>query len=222
MALVPYNPDSVLQVFYEPERAFHFGNIDVTIAQDWGGAGVAAVVWDFAIVLATYLQTISFEIKGKNILELGAGTGLVGIVTCFLGANVVITDTAEALEATKNNVIRNLNSTSESTASRASFSVDVLHWGKNLDSWKDNHWDYVIGADIIYIEETFSDLLRTLQVLTESNKQTVIFLSCKIRYDRDTRFLKLLTTDFVVEQILHDLKHDIKIFKVLRKDQPNR
>lgn len=54
---------------------------------------VGCVVWDAAIVLAKYLETKAFcdpeagtnLWSGKTILELGAGTGVVGLMAATLG-----------------------------------------------------------------------------------------------------------------------------------------
>ena len=47
---------------------------------------VGCVVWDSAIVLAKYLEkTRKGDIKDKIILELGAGTGIVGLSCAVLG-----------------------------------------------------------------------------------------------------------------------------------------
>lgn len=52
---------------------------------------VGCVVWDAAIVLSKYLETQQFNNvdvstwSAKNIIELGAGTGLVGLVAATLG-----------------------------------------------------------------------------------------------------------------------------------------
>lgn len=54
---------------------------------------VGCVVWDAAIVLAKYLETKQFydpstgvnHWAGKRVLELGAGTGVVGLMAATLG-----------------------------------------------------------------------------------------------------------------------------------------
>lgn len=50
---------------------------------------VGCVVWDAAIVLSKYLETRDFNEgrswKALNVLELGAGTGVVGIVAAVHG-----------------------------------------------------------------------------------------------------------------------------------------
>uniref|UniRef100_A0A673JBK0 Protein-lysine methyltransferase METTL21D-like n=2 Tax=Sinocyclocheilus rhinocerous TaxID=307959 RepID=A0A673JBK0_9TELE len=58
---------------------------------------VGCVVWDAAIVLSKYLETEQFccvqsgvsTWSSKNIIELGAGTGLVGLVAATLGGGNV-------------------------------------------------------------------------------------------------------------------------------------
>ena len=226
MALVPYSPDSIFPIFHEAARTFSYANHSVRIKQDWGNSGVAGVVWDAAIVLATYLQTMNSQgedglreigltgdsLKEKRVLELGAGTALIGIVSWLLGANVVITDTAEALNSTQENVKMNVNDTLRPN----SCSVEVLHWGRDLQKWQGTSWDLILGADIVYVKETFTDLFETLIVLTESNKKACVLLSCRIRYQRDIDFLAFLKKDFTVEQVIYDRQYDVKIFRVQR------
>jgi hypothetical protein len=45
-------------------------------------------------VLASYIERRGFALQGMNVLELGSGTGLVGLVAGHLGARVCITDQA--------------------------------------------------------------------------------------------------------------------------------
>ncbi|XP_036899384.1 protein N-lysine methyltransferase METTL21A isoform X3 [Sturnira hondurensis] len=87
MALVPYEEMAGmgLQKFHKPLATFSFANHTIQIRQDWRQLGVAAVVWDAAVVLSTYLEAGAVELRGRSAVELGAGTGLVGIVAALLG-----------------------------------------------------------------------------------------------------------------------------------------
>ncbi|XP_037705481.1 protein N-lysine methyltransferase METTL21A isoform X5 [Choloepus didactylus] len=87
MALVPYEEAAGigLQKFHKPLATFSFANHTIQIRQDWRQLGVAAVVWDAAVVLSMYLETGAVELRGCSAVELGAGTGLVGIVAALLG-----------------------------------------------------------------------------------------------------------------------------------------
>ncbi|ELK04879.1 Protein FAM119A [Pteropus alecto] len=86
MALVPYEETALmgLQKFHKPLATFSFANHTIQIRQDWRQLGVAAVVWDAAVVLSTYLEMGAVELRGCSAVELGAGTGLVGIVAALL------------------------------------------------------------------------------------------------------------------------------------------
>src|SRR4051812_8597859 len=68
--------------------------------------GVA--LWPSAIALAHEVATRAGAFRGRGVLELGAGTGLPGIVATSLGARVVQTDRDElALSLCKRNGQRN-------------------------------------------------------------------------------------------------------------------
>lgn len=76
---------------------------------------VGCVVWDAAIVLSKYLETEQFcSVQSgvstwscKNIIEVGAGTGLVGLVAATLGANVTVTDLEDLQPLLQLNIKKN-------------------------------------------------------------------------------------------------------------------
>ncbi|XP_037690897.1 protein-lysine methyltransferase METTL21D isoform X2 [Choloepus didactylus] len=81
--------------------------------QQYGSGGVGCVVWDAAIVLSKYLETPGFSGDGtrslsrRSVLELGSGTGAVGLMAATLGANVVVTDLEELQDLLKMNINMN-------------------------------------------------------------------------------------------------------------------
>lgn len=89
-----------------------------------------------------------------------------------------------------------------------------LDWTKDLNKFHSTY-DVILGADIVYIEEVFEDLLRTLIQL--SDKDTLILLSCRIRYDRDTNFIKRLEEHFDVQKITYSKDKDVNLFKVTKR-----
>lgn len=204
MAIVPYDSSAVfLSAFHAKERSFEFGGKTLTFFQNWNDVGVAAVVWDAAIILGRYLEKIAAELHGKKVIELGAGTGFAGIVASLLGGNVTITDRKMALNVTRMNVEGNLGK-------NHFIEIEELEWGQNVSSFSPP-FDFVLGADIVYIEETFNDLLKTLQDLCDEN--SVVLLSCKIRYDRDKRFFELLSKHFLHETVLYNQELDIVVYQ---------
>ncbi|KAM4024313.1 protein N-lysine methyltransferase METTL21A isoform 1-T4 [Anomaloglossus baeobatrachus] len=206
MALVPYDDHmlSGLKKFHNSSTTYTFSNHTIRIKQDWKELGVAAVVWDAAVVLCVYLEAGGLNLQGRSVIELGAGTGLVGIVAALLGADVTVTDRDLAIEFLKSNVHDNLPKPLEHK-----MSVKALNWGTGLEHF--SHFDVILGADIIYLEETFQDLLKTIIHL--SSPHTVILLSCRLRYQRDHNFLDMLRKHFTVDQVHYDKDVDVHIFK---------
>ncbi|XP_072198517.1 protein N-lysine methyltransferase METTL21A isoform X5 [Excalfactoria chinensis] len=209
MALVPYEEGRVLQGLHSPAATYRFAGRTVRIRQDWERRGVAAVVWDAAVVLSAYLEMGGIDLRDRSVIELGAGTGLLGIVATLLGARVTITDREPALEFLESNVWANLPSELHPRAV-----VKELTWGKDLGNFSPGAFDFVLGADIIYLEETFAELLQTLEHLC--SEQTVILLSCRIRYERDNNFLKMLKGRFSVSEVHYDYSKDVHIYKAQR------
>ncbi|NXA94478.1 MT21A methyltransferase, partial [Melanocharis versteri] len=181
-----------------------------------------------AVVLCAYLEMEGIDLRDRSVIELGAGTGLLGIVVTLLGskepagvralystgciegrARVTITDRAAALEFLESNVQANLP-----PELRPRAVVKELTWGRDLDNFPAGAFDFILGADIVYLEETFAELLQTLEHLC--SEQTVILLSCRIRYERDLKFLKMLRDRFSVYEVHYDSSKDVHIYKAQR------
>jgi predicted nicotinamide N-methyase len=95
------------------------------------------VLWPAAIALAH--EIASRDLAGKRILELGAGTGLPGIVASAGGARVVQTDRQKlVLHVCKQNAERN-----GVTA--------IEHRVADWTAWEDTErYDLILGSDILY------------------------------------------------------------------------
>ncbi|XP_050196601.1 protein N-lysine methyltransferase METTL21A isoform X2 [Myiozetetes cayanensis] len=86
MALVPYEEGAGwgARQLHSPSATFHFASRTIRLQQDWRRLGVAAVVWDAAVVLCAYLEMEGIDLRDRSVIELGAGTGLLGIVATLL------------------------------------------------------------------------------------------------------------------------------------------
>uniref|UniRef100_A0A0C9RX97 METTL21D protein n=1 Tax=Fopius arisanus TaxID=64838 RepID=A0A0C9RX97_9HYME len=95
---------------------------------------VSCVVWDAALVLAKYLDHLC-QVEGfgdkwleeKKVLELGAGTGCVGMTAACLGAHVVMTDLESTMPILRKNISMNEEQWRDSGTARA----EVLDWEIN-------------------------------------------------------------------------------------------
>uniref|UniRef100_A0A8D0FPS7 Protein N-lysine methyltransferase METTL21A n=3 Tax=Strix TaxID=36304 RepID=A0A8D0FPS7_STROC len=86
MALVPYEEGAGwgARQLHSPAATYRFASRTIRLRQDWRRLGVAAVVWDAAVVLCAYLEMGSTDLRDRSVIELGAGTGLLGIVATLL------------------------------------------------------------------------------------------------------------------------------------------
>jgi len=111
-----------------------------------------------------------------------------------------LTDRPIALPVLRQNVDRN---------AVPQVQVVELTWGdeENLEPIG-RPYDIVIGADIVYIEDTFADLLGTVDRVSDDN--TTVVLSCRLRYERDRAFLEMFRKRFRV-RLLHE-SGDVKVF----------
>ena len=92
-------------------------------------------------------------------------------------------------------------------------SVSKLEWGSNISDYEPP-FDVILAADVIYIEETYPLLIKTLTEL--SSTDTVIYFSCKRRYDRDDRFFKLLHETGVFSSQVVEVWSEVQDVKVYR------
>uniref|UniRef100_A0A8C9LU47 Elongation factor Ts, mitochondrial n=3 Tax=Colobinae TaxID=9569 RepID=A0A8C9LU47_9PRIM len=71
---------------YSEKSQFCFCGHVLTITQNFGSRlGVAARVWDAALSLCNYFESQNVDFRGKKVIELGAGTGIVGILAALQG-----------------------------------------------------------------------------------------------------------------------------------------
>ena len=106
-----------------------------------GRAPYGVILWPAAIALAHDVLARADTAPRARVLELGAGTGLPGIVASTLGAHVVQTDRHERNSAT-------------------SIEYRLADWTEWTD---DDRYDWILGSDILYAERLHPDLRRIFE-----------------------------------------------------------
>ncbi|XP_043744618.1 EEF1A lysine methyltransferase 3 isoform X1 [Cervus elaphus] len=72
---------------YSEKSRFCFCGHVLNITENFGSRlGVAARVWDAALSLCSYFESHNVDFRGKKVIELGAGTGIVGILAALQGS----------------------------------------------------------------------------------------------------------------------------------------
>ena len=226
------------------ERTFQFCGRELTFAQDLGDdvhqpkapgeLGFGGIVRDAALALARYIEAHPGTVAGKNVLELGAGMGLVSTACSLLGAaRVVATDgDAAVVEACQRNIVRNLGVAAGGAdkggdggggGGGARVLARVLRWGdEGAEEAVAPPFDVILAADIVccVYEGAYVALAGTLQRLC--GKHAAVLLSYKRRHGSEERFFELIEPRFRLERVPCDDLHsdfqqpgcDITLFRL--------
>ncbi|XP_075757837.1 EEF1A lysine methyltransferase 3 isoform X2 [Pelodiscus sinensis] len=210
-AVFPRELGLFADAFPEETRYGFCGHV-LTIAQHHGARlGVAAPVWEAALTLCKYFEEQKLSFWGKTVIELGAGTGIVGILATLLGGDVTLTDLPLALKQIQENVRRNVPAEHLARAR-----VCALTWGLNHEEFL-RDYDFILGADIVYLKDTYPMLIRTLRHLC--GPHSTIYLSSKMRQEHSTAVFYdgLLPEHFTSELAYRDETENINIYRVTSK-----
>ncbi|GMF18903.1 unnamed protein product [Phytophthora lilii] len=158
-------------------RVVHIGEIGNS------GKGTGFTTWDGSVVLAKYLEHQRWDdIVGARIVELGAGTGLVGISAALLGARqVVLTD----LDYVVDNLAKNVAETMKLAASagepiECDISTRVLDWLSPPTDLGDI--DFLLASDVVWVVELIPPLVATFDtLLRQSSVRTRVLMSYQKR-----------------------------------------
>ncbi|KAF2084090.1 hypothetical protein K490DRAFT_49959 [Saccharata proteae CBS 121410] len=149
--------------------------------------------WDAALHLGAYLSTSTGSewVRGKRILELGAGTGLLSILSTkhLDAAQATATDGDEGVvDAIKTNLFLNELDGKNTDAV-------VLRWGRTLsgtiyydgddkDSTSNDQYDVILGADVTYDRFAIPRLVSTLDELLERQPKLDVLIAATIRNEQ--------------------------------------
>ncbi|RVE74443.1 hypothetical protein OJAV_G00021680 [Oryzias javanicus] len=197
----------------ETWEGYSFSDLEIRIKESTDVYG--AVLWPSAMVLCHFLEANQdkYNLADKNVIELGAGTGLVTIVSSLLGAKVTSTDLPDVLGNLQYNVMRN-------TKGRCKYTplVTELIWGQDLDQRfpRASHcFDYILAADVVYAHPYLEELMNTFDYLCQENTQ--ILWAMRYRLDPENSFVERFQKHFHSEE-LYDLPSlNIKLFRAWRR-----
>lgn len=110
-----------------------------------------AELWPSGVALAEVVDGLA--LRGKRVLELGAGLGIPSLVAALGGADVLATDWAEdAVSLLRDNAERN----------GIPLRVERVRWDEPEPLLRGAPWDVVLAADLLYEERNAEQLLELL------------------------------------------------------------
>ncbi|TMX00714.1 hypothetical protein EJD97_000303 [Solanum chilense] len=180
--------------------------------------GLSFQLWPAATILVTLLdntrsgestpfsELFKRQEKGVSlplrILELGSGTGIVGIAAAaILGAKVTVTDLPHVLA----NIQFNVDANSQ-VLEQQSGGVDVkaLSWGDNQHMEAvGRDYDLILGSDVVYHDHLYDPLINTLRFFLLGGGKKIAFVMAHLRrWKKESAFFKRAKKLFDV-QIIH-------------------
>ncbi|CAF1299657.1 unnamed protein product [Adineta ricciae] len=162
---------------------------------------VGSWCWESAICLAEYCYDHMFnEFRQKCIVEIGSGTGVVGLQLCALGGNVTMTDREEYVELINYNIKKNEHVLTGKAQAK------TLFWGDDIDEHDEcfQNVNYIIVANCVYHSIELDELIKTICNLCTGNSSTRLLCCYEIRNDGIRKLVdefheKLIERKFIIE-----------------------
>ena len=165
--------------------------VTLTLKQQDDAQDVGSCVWTAAIAFSKFLEHhYGNSLQGRRCIELGSGTGLVGITAAALGAEVVLTDLEHIVARLRENV--SLNSSPmdgdadgwRCTAAGGRVRADELMWGHTDLQQFLPPYDIVLACEVIYEADLVGPLLQTLRCC--SSPESTVLLHIFLAYNPET------------------------------------
>lgn len=172
-----------------------------------GGIALCAVLWDFSSNAnsATFTPSTSTQLKSilsskSTILELGSGSGLVGIHLALISpkSTITLTDLPEATDILDQNISR------ANLPSGTSIESCALDWAQDLlpASIAAKKFDLIVVSDCTYNTDSIPSLVRTVAALLDKSPSALLVIATKVRHDSEAVFHKHLAVA-AIEEIEH-------------------
>jgi predicted nicotinamide N-methyase len=144
--------------------------------------GTGLCSWDGAVVLAKYLEH-AVPLSGLRVLELGTGTGVVGMAAAALGAIPTLTDLDYCLHNVRNNLRLNHFVVSDGKDDDEEEEEDArkdgpmafvteLDWTTDADTLRrqfPGQYDLLIASDVVWLEELVQPYVSTVATLLHAS-----------------------------------------------------
>eukprot|EP00756_Hemistasia_phaeocysticola_P028081 Hpha_TRINITY_DN16155_c2_g2::TRINITY_DN16155_c2_g2_i1::g.6464::m.6464 len=150
---------------------YEFGEVQISVEQRPEGVGPSGqklnansgTVWDAALVLCHYLPRRG-DWRGRTCVELGCGTGIVGLTAAGLGAEVVATDFEEVCG------LAEFNAEANAAVTGKRFRVMPLDWNAATEPEIRRKGlagvDIILGSDLVcgelYARQALATVLQRL------------------------------------------------------------
>ncbi|KAH7463765.1 hypothetical protein PRIC1_006533 [Phytophthora ramorum] len=165
------------------------------------------VVWPVSAFLAWYLVAHREDIAGKNVVELGAGAGLSGLVASQFAAHTALTDGNDI-------VLELLEENAEKSADPSKVQALPLLWGDrgSVEAFErafPHPVDMLIGADVVCWPILVKPILQTIKYLLLRSRKPLetkfcCGFVCRAQSTEDLLFKEAVAFGFQFERVQDD------------------
>ncbi|KAK6924359.1 Lysine methyltransferase [Dillenia turbinata] len=203
----------------------HIRSIDSTIKiRQLRSEGISFQLWPAATTLVNLLDNhrsdptksslskfLTNSRRRLRILELGSGTGFVGIAAgAILSADVTLTDLPHVLENLRFNAALNSDLVEKFGGK---VEVGALRWGLVEDMEairRRGEYDVIVGSDVVYHDHLYEPLMETLRFLMmvkgekREERERVFVMGHVKRWKKEAGFFKRAKKVFETEVLYED------------------
>lgn len=123
--------------------------------------------------MAKFFEKNAHLVQGKTVLEVGSGTGLLGIALHLLQVQqVTVSDMSEVLWLLEKNLQQN--------ACQDKVQLRALNWKKAVPIDMINQFDMIVASDCVWIDDLVIPLVNTLDALV-TGPNTQIYVANELR-----------------------------------------
>jgi predicted nicotinamide N-methyase len=149
-----------------PAESEHVHTVERPDLEGWTGG----VIWEASEILARMLELRPEYVRGKTVLELGAGCGLCGLIAVSVGAaHTVLTDKVTFM---LNHNVQRFREDTDYMHGRSQIEIKKLEWGNDRDIEAvatDPPVQVILGSDLVYFVEHLPTLAATVIQLSGEN-----------------------------------------------------
>lgn len=153
---------------------------------------------------AAHIQ--SSKVRRLNVLELGAGCGIVGVAfSQLVKCDITLTDLEDARAILESNI------RCASPAAGSTIQAKVLDWASGVDDSSNANFDLILVSDCIYNPDSSVHLVDTLRQLATCVPDVLVLVGFKRRHEADTIFFDQMKQSHfdIVESIDIPLPHNM-------------